>query len=220
MKSRCMVILGIVFIVRAATLYGDGLNANGDWQAWYDVGASATSGVWKLKVEDEIRAGNNLRDLYYNHIDVGLTRTTLSWLDFGANFRQIEEKKNGTWETENRPYLCGILKWGLCNWSFTDRNRLEYRNIENAIDRWRYCNMLTVYPPIAMLDGAIKPYVADEMYEDLDGNGFEENRAYIGTECKFVDWLKGSIAYMWLAKYKSTEWVSSNVINLKLEALF
>ncbi len=220
LKLRQMGMLGLAALAGAAALHGDGLNAEGDWQAWYGMACSARSGKWKLKVEDEIRAGDDLRLMYYNHLDFGLTRSMLSWLDLGASFRVIEEKKNGAWEVENRPYVDASLKWRLGGWDFNDRNRLEYRELENAPNRWRYRNKLTVYPPIAGLDGRIKPYAADEIYQDLSGKGFERNRVYLGSECRLTEWLKGDLYYLWQASYQGEEWVDVNIIGLKVEARF
>jgi hypothetical protein len=169
---------------------------------------------------EEIRSGNDFHNVYYNHLDVGLSRSVTSWLDFGVNFRQIEEKKKGEWVEENRPYVNGILKWKIGDWSFSDRNRVEFRNLEGSEDRWRYRNWLTVYPPFKLFGGNVKPYIADEIYEDLNGNNMERNRIYAGAECKLADWLKSDVFYIYQSSYKSMEWLDINVISVKFEVTF
>jgi hypothetical protein len=220
MRSIGNLMVGIVVMGIAANVYAGGLNEEGDWQGWYVAGTSVKSGEWKLKVEEEIRSGNDLHNVYYSHLDVGMTRSVTSWLDFGANFRQIQEKKKGEWETENRPYVNGILKWNIGDWSFFDRNRLEFRDLQSSEDRWRYRNRFTIYPPCKLLGKNIKPYIADEIYEDLNGNNLERNRVYAGAECKLADWLKSDIFYIWQSSYKNMEWLDINVISVKFEVTF
>lgn len=219
MNVRSMVVLAGAVAV-AANVYGGGLNTEGDWQVWYGLGTSTKIGEWKLKLEDEVRSGDDMKDTFYNHVEFGVSRGVKSWLDLGLNYRYIQEKKKGEWETENRPHVNATFKWKLGDWAFSDRNRLEYRDLENSADAWRYRNKLTVYPPFKLFGEKFKPYVADEVYEDLQGNDIERNRVYVGAEYKFADWLKSDLFYIWQSSYKDGEWVDINVVNLKLEVIF
>ncbi|MDD4870898.1 MAG: DUF2490 domain-containing protein [Kiritimatiellae bacterium] len=220
MRSVGKLMVGIAAVGIAVNVYAGGLNEEGDWQGWYIAGTSMKSGEWKLKADEEIRTGNYLHNVYYNHIDIGISRTVTKWLDLGANFRQVHEKKKGVWETEYRPHVNGTLKWKLGNWSFSDRNRLEFRDLQSSEDKWRYRNRLTIYPPVKLFGGNIKPYIADEIYEDLSGNNLDRNRVYAGAECKLADWLKSDVFYIWQSSYKDREWLDINVISVKFEVTF
>jgi hypothetical protein len=220
MKLVGRLLVGMLAATVAANVRGSDLGEDGDWQTWYTAGVSMKSGAWKLKTEGEIRAGGDARQIYYSHVEVALCRTITSWLDLSMNYRQIEEKKSEEWEKESRPHLNATLKWKIGNWSFSDRNRIEFRDMDESEDTWRYRNKLTVYPPFRLFGENVKPYVADEIYEDMHGSNLNRNRVYAGAECKFAEWLKGDICYFMQSSYKSAEWTELNIVNVKLEVTF
>ncbi len=210
-----MAVLGVAAAANAVDL-----NEDSDWQGWYGIGASMKSGEWKLKVAEEIRTGNDMHNVYYNHMDVGLSRPATSWLDLGVNFRHVEEKKKGEWLDEYRPYVDGKLKCKIGGWAFSDRNRFEFRDLEGSDDKWRYRNKLTAYLPFKLFGENVKPYIADEIYQDMSGKDMERNRVYAGAECKFASWLKGDIFYIYQSSYKNREWLDINVVSFLFEITF
>lgn len=212
--------MAVVFAGLLTAAQGRSLNEDGDFQGWYTFGVSSSSKGWKLKFEEEFRGGNDWHNLYYNHLDAGVSRSLCPWFEAGINYRQVEEIKNGEWTKENRPHLNGTFKWAAGNWTFSDRNRFEFRDFETGQDKWRYRNRFTTYFPITFCEGKIRPYLSDEIFVDLHGDGLGCNRLFAGIEWKLLDWLKTDICYFWNSNYKNMDWVEMHVIQLKCELVF
>jgi len=66
----------------------------------------------------------------------------------------------------------------------------------------------------------IQPYVADEVFIDLDGDDFNRNRAYAGFSLKIFKNLKGEIFYLWQNSKKSGNWNDINVLGTKIKLSF
>ena len=174
----------------------------------------------KIKVEEELRFGDNISELYYTHTDGGLTYGVNDNLDLGINYRQVFVKIKGEWKEEYRPHANATLKWVGQDLKFSDRSRLEFRMPEGEDDRWRYRNKLSVKFPWKWTDLDIQPYVADEVFIDFDGEKLNRNRLYAGFQMKLIEHLKADIFYLWQASEKSDKWTSYNVIGIKLKAFF
>lgn len=84
----------------------------------------------------------------------------------------------GVFEQEHRAELEPTVHWGWGSLSFNDRSRLEYRYRPRGT-RWRYRNQVRVsYQAPGASWG---PYLGDEGFWDLSGEGFSENRAVAGV---------------------------------------
>jgi len=217
---KCGALTVTLLTVMLANVSARDLNSDGDFQNWYTFGVSSTSKGWRLRFEDEMHIGNDWHKFYYNYMDLGLGRTLYPCLFASINYRQVDEIKSGEWTKENRPHINGILKWTIGSWSFTDRNRMEFRDFESGQDKWRYRNRFTAYFPVKFFDGRIRPYYSNEMFVDLHGDGLLTDRSYAGLEWKAADWLKTDISYFWNSSYKGSEWCELHVIQLKCDLMF
>lgn len=196
---------------------------SGDWQLWNTESVEAKlSKRWKVKVEEELRFGDNLSEIYYMHTDGGLTLKVTDGLDLGINYRQIYEKKESSkWEDENRPHANAIFSWLWKNFKFTDGNRLEYRIRDGKSDAWRYRNKLTVKAPWKWTSLEAQPYLADEIFVDFYGEKLNRNRLYAGIESKLFEHLKADIFYLWqTSKKKPDKWTDYNILGIKIKAVF
>lgn len=200
--------------------YASEPGGDGDWQSWCAAGVAGKAGSLKWKLEEEIYIGDEISQLYHYHTDAGIARSLASWFDLGLNFREIREEKKGGWKNEARPHLNGTFKWSLAAWQFSDRNRLEYRNIEDSVDRWRYRNQLSLMPPVKLWDSRLQPYVADEVFIDLHGDDFNENRAYAGFTVRPAKYLAADLCYFWQTREKTDGWVDANIIRSVLTVTF
>jgi hypothetical protein len=194
---------------------------NGDFQLWNTESVEGKlDDRLKVKVEQELRFGDNISELYYTHTDGGFTYNVTEGLDLGLNYRQVFEKKNGEWKEEARPHANATVKWSWQDLKFSNRGRLELRCPEDKSDVWRYRNKLTVSFPWKWTDYDIQPYVADEIFVDFHGDKLNRNRLYVGVKMKLIEHLKADLFYLWQASESSNKWTHYNVIGVKLGLVF
>ena len=102
----------------------------------------------------------------------------------------------------------------------SDRNRFEYRIRSKRNDVWRYRNSLTLKLPFKWTGFKIQPYVAEEIFVDLDKGDLERNRVYNGLEAKLMEHLNLEIYYLWQRTKSAGDWIDINVIGSKLKFVF
>ncbi|HED10957.1 MAG TPA: DUF2490 domain-containing protein [Caldithrix abyssi] len=194
---------------------------SGDQQLWNTESIEGgLSSLWKVKLEEEFRFGNNASDLYYTHTDMGVTYKLTTHLSLGVNFREIFEKKNGVLIEENRPHVNAIVKWKWLDFKLSDRSRLEYRILKNKANSWRYRNKLGLVYPAKWSAMEIQPYLADEIFIDFAAAEYNRNRLYAGFKARLSDKLGTDIFYLWQSSKKNDSWVNFNIVGLKLKVVF
>ncbi|MHC4396513.1 MAG: DUF2490 domain-containing protein [Planctomycetota bacterium] len=197
-KNRNYVIVAAVFVLLTSGICF--ASDDNDFQYWSAAGFSFDLDKdWKAVVTQELRIGESAGNLYYEHTEIGLVYSGLAdWLDVGFDYRQISETDSaGVWRDEHRPQLNVTLKGKLCGLDLADRSRLEYRDRENKTDLWRYRNKLTLKLPMELTPLKLKPYIADEIFIDLNEVGYNKNRIYAGFSFDLTENLKGAIFYLW-----------------------
>ena len=154
---------------------------------------------WKTTFQQEMHFGNDGGHLFYQHYDLGLVYKGLGdWIDVGFNFRKgFKEDSTDDWTQENRTHLNVTLKDKIGDIDISTRSRLEFRNFENKEDLWRYRNKVTFKFPWELTPLKLKPYVADEIFINLDDRGFIANRVYGGVTFNLLKNVKTAIYYVW-----------------------
>ncbi|HIE05491.1 MAG TPA: DUF2490 domain-containing protein [bacterium (Candidatus Stahlbacteria)] len=195
--------------------------AFGDWQFWNTESIEGKLAEnWKVKLEEEFRFTDGIKEFYYHHTDGSLTYRLTDWFYPGLNYRQIYEKKDGEWEEEKRPHFSGTFKWKWQDFKFKDRNRFEYRIRKEKNDVWRYRNKLSLIFPIRWTKLMIQPYLADEVFINLENAEFSRNRLYAGINLRFFSHLKTVIFYLWQTSNKDSGWIDYNIVGAKLKVEF
>ena len=197
--------------------------SDGDFQFWSITAASVdVHKDWTAAVEEHIKFGNNAGNLYYHHTDLGFTYEGLAdWIDLGFNYKQVFlELPDDHWNRENRPHLNITFKGRLGTLDFSDRSRFEYRDIEHFDDFWRYTNKLEVNLPLEFTRFKFRPYVADQVYINLDGRGFEKNRIYTGVSFELSQDVESELFYVWQSKKSLGQWHYLSALGLHLKICF
>lgn len=217
----------VFFVVTAMTVLLSGevcfASDDGDFQYWSKAGVSFDIDKdWEFTFEEEFRFGDDAGDFYHHHSDFGFVyKNFTDWMDLGFNYRQVFEKDSkGKWRRENRPHLNVTLKGKLFGLDLSNRSRLEYRDRENKKDIWRYRNKLTVKLPLELTELKLQPYLADEVFINLDKEGYNRNRLYGGVSFKLSKNIKGDIYYLWQSSESSGGWNDINVIGTQLKFQF
>ena len=216
-----IIIIGLGACLYLALTLSVSAFSDGDLQLWNtdSIEAKITKNL-KVKVEEELRFGDNISEIYYTHIDGGFAYNVTEGLALGVNYRQVCEKKKGKWKEENRPHVNGTLKWRWQDIKFSDRSRLELRIPEDKSDKWRYRNKLTVTFPWKWTQFDIQPYVADEIFIDFHGEKLNRNRLYGGIKMKLIEHLKAELFYLWQSSEDDDDWIDWNVIGIKAKLVF
>jgi hypothetical protein len=196
---------------------------NTGFQWWPAVGVSCKiNDKWKFEFEQEERLSDDASNMYYEHSDFGFVYSGLGeWIDLGFNYRQVYQKDSaGEYQYENRPHFNVTFKGKLRGWDVSDRSRIEYRNIQNGDDSWRYRNKIAVKFPIELTDLKLQPYVANEAFITFDPDDFAKNRFYTGFTFKLTKNIKTDIYHMWQATKTSSGWDDASVLGTKLIFIF
>ncbi|MDD5496386.1 MAG: DUF2490 domain-containing protein, partial [Candidatus Omnitrophica bacterium] len=194
---------------------------DGDFQIWHTENQDVKLNKgFKLGLEEEFRFGDSASELYYQHYDFGLAYDVNKYLTVSGNYRQIWELEKGEFEPEYRPHLNASLKYELWGFKLEDRNRLEYRAFDSKSGSMRYRNKFTVKYPFKIKDFELEPYVADEIFANLDTVAFKRNRLYAGLGVKLIKNVKADVYYLLQSSKKSGHWTNINALGLKLKISF
>ncbi|MFC1809343.1 DUF2490 domain-containing protein, partial [Candidatus Omnitrophota bacterium] len=219
MKVIAMVIItGFLFSGTPSVAFDDG-----DFQQWSTISVTyKVNDDWKVTGEQEVRWGDDWDDFYYTHTDLGIVYGGVAdWLDLGVNYREVYEEKSKNFVFENRPHFNVTLKTDIEGWALSDRSRLEYRDKETDNNGWRYRNKLTLKAPFKLTKFEIRPYVADEVFVDLDAGDLNRNRVYGGVGCKLMEHVGAELYYLWQASENSSgDWVDYHALGAKLKFSF
>ncbi len=151
--------------------------------------------VLKHKINDkfdlfftpEFRAKNDMGNIYYYQWRLGSTFHAHKYLDLATAYRYIQTKdSSGEWSNNDTHYieLIAIPKTKFAGFDLSDANKIEYRFIENARDRWFYRNLITVAYPAKIFAFEFTPYVSNEIYYDFEIDKMKQNWVTIGANKK------------------------------------
>jgi len=217
MKKIGIMLLGLVLLsIAKVNAYDDG-----DFQVWNtDVEELKINKDSKIALEEEFRWGDNSKEFYYHHYDVGFFYNLKKYLNIGGGYRHIYELKKGKFKLENEPYVTATLLWDLLGVKLEDRNRMEYRHFDWQADSWRYRNKFTVKIPWKFTKLEIQPYLADEIFLDFQNKAFSRNRFYSGLTANLTKNLKTEIYYLLQSSRSVNNWVEANVLGTKVKLAF
>ncbi len=135
----------------------------------------------------EFRAKNDMGNIYYYQWRLGSTFHAHKYLDLAAAYRYIQtQDASGDWSNKDTQYieLIATPKTKLAGFNLSDANKIEYRFIENAPDRWVYRNLITVAYPAKISGFEFTPYVSNEIYYDFEIDKMNQNWVTIGANKK------------------------------------
>lgn len=175
-----------------------------------------------IRVEEELKFGDDASDFYYYHTDVGVLFKAHPNVDLSLNYRHIDEKKDrgADWVEEHRPHGNVTFKGKAGGFSIEQRNRFEFRVRDHRDDIWRYRNRVLVARPLKIGGIEFTPYVSEEAFIDTDLGDFNQFRTAAGVKKKFGDHVQADVFYLWQAVESSTEWTDTHFAGLGLGYVF
>ncbi len=173
-----------------------------------------------LLLEAEFAFKNRARNFFYQHSEVGVEYSAAPWLDLELDYRQIQEKEDGQWITENRPFINAKIKGNLNDLQAYNRSRLEYRMIHAQDDYWRYRNETCLRYPVPGTNKKLKAFFRDDVFLDLAINRFNKNKIETGFVFGPVKNLKVEIFFIKESCPGKEKWQDTNGVGSKIKFEF
>jgi hypothetical protein len=95
------------------------------------------------------------------------------------------------------------------------RSRLEYRIKQDKDPVFRNRDMVTIKFGQGFTALNIVPYIADEIFYDLENKKLNRNRAYVGITIKSVPYLSPTVYLMKQSDFKEHRWNSFLILGFK-----
>lgn len=220
-------LLALCFLVLAAAIPLNAFAADledGDVQFWNIARADKKiSSDWKVSVSEETRYGNGCSWIYYEYSDAGLIYSGLAkWLELSFYFRHGYFRNTGDkWYQEERPMINITPKMELFGFQIADRNRFEYRMINNLEDYVEYRNKITVFAPLKLTALEIQPFFENEPFYSFLKEQWVSNELTAGFVFKLIKELSVEIFYRSKSsRVKGDKWKDYNVIGTGLKCAF
>lgn len=212
-----LIILSFLLLCHAISF----AQGDGDWQLWaQETITGKLSDAWSVEGKQEFRFCYNMKEFTSNRTAIGIQYALADWVFLGLNYKQIFDQKEGAWQEENRPQFDIKFKWNIILAEFENRNRLEYRVVDDTQESWRYRNRLTIAPDAKWTRMQFQPYVADEIFVDFEEDELSRNRLYIGFKAQWMKHIKSSLYYLWQSSKKGGDWIDFNVIGVDMKFAF
>lgn len=198
-------------------------SAEGDFEYWAK--ASLLIPIdehWAFNFEEKLTFGDDGGRLDDHQVDYCFNYSGLAdWLILGFGYKQQFNKAGDDWDVENRPLLNVTVKTKHSGWAAASRSRFEYRIPEEGDESWRYRNKVAVTPPWTLTPWKIQPYVADEIFVNLDEGDFNQQRLYGGFFIPLHEKIRLELFYFWkLDEQDDGDWHDTNVVGSFIYFLF
>lgn len=140
-------------------------------------------------------------------------------VSLGAGYWLERKEADGSWTSENRLLLPLIIGWTAKPWLFQLRNQLEYRDLEDDQDRWRFRERITVKWPVQVGQLSVVPFASEEVFYDFTVERMNQNRAAVGLS---VPWGKHMTWTMYYANKadRDGDWSTVNVLGTEVALKF
>lgn len=192
---------------------------DGDLHNWTDLYViNKFNDQFAVRVEEELKFGDDMSDFYYYHTDVGLIFRANPHVDLTLNYRHSDEKKDrgAEWVEETRPHGNVIFRHQAGAFQLEQRNRFEFRIRDHRDDIWRYRGRILVAHPLHVGAFECTPYVSEEAFIDTDLGDFNQFRTAAGVKKKLGAHVQADVFYLWQAVESSTEWTDTHFAGLAL----
>ncbi len=170
--------------------------------------------IYTLSMEGDFRSFNLAEQLKYYHGDIGISFQVLSNFMLSVNFREVFEWK-GVWKQEHRPHGTVSTKMQFGSLGISARSRFEYRMKQDKDPVIRNRDLVSIkfgkeFTPLKLV-----PYIADEIFYDMEESELNRNRFYVGMEIKCISFVKTVIYFLQQKDLKNEAWEPTNVVGMK-----
>jgi len=176
---------------------------------------------WQFKFAQKFGFTDEARRLDHQMQDYGVVYSGLAdWLDLDFTIKQKACKEGDDWDRETRPLLNVTIKSTLFGCSLSNRSRIAYRDFEDDDDVWWFRHKIAVKPPVTFTPLEIQPYVAEEIFIQLDDEDFNGNRVYGGLYIPLHEQIRLELFYAWHLSEEEDSWHDTNILGSYIRFAF
>lgn len=147
----------------------------------------------------------------YMQTDIILYYNFTKHFTFGAALRNAYIYSDEKWVAEITPQLYGVYKTSFKDITVNFSNRFDYRTFDTVEKQSRYRNKLTIVSPVSLVKFGLRPYIAEEMFVKLNGDGFYNYRLFGGMYLFNIRFLKVDLFYCYNKYEWNNAWTHQNV---------
>jgi hypothetical protein len=205
----------IIFVLYYSLLWAEN---NGDWQ-YRALGSinKSLSNNWRVQIGYQSHFGKAGTDhkLFKNITDLSLWYLVNKNLIVSIDYKQEYTRENEDWLIERRPHVNLRVRWEWLKLLFEDKSRIELRYFENSAFESRYRNRLWIRFPLQYFNLSIQPYVANEIFFNLNADGFNRNRIYLGLMVR-INKIQPEVVGFWQITDEQVDWIQEFVLAFRL----
>ncbi len=191
-----------------------------DNQYWTNIGITKTlSPKYKLDFSEEIKWGNDYSEMYLHRTDLNLGINISRKLLVAFAIKQINIKSQ-VWNQITSSYIDVQFTLGNKKLQFKDRNRFEYQMRKGGRNIYRYRNKGTISTNIALFNKNWTPYIADEIFYDINIDILKFNRFYTGVQFMLSKRIKTDLFYLLEHKKNWSSYMTHHILGTTLRFQF
>lgn len=164
---------------------------------------------WYLSSRNLLTTRDGFDDLFFGYIDLNLGYKLSKQWSVDGGYRHAWLEIGEDWRDEYRPSASLNYRTKLGDWSFSNRNRLEYRMFETsspAPDRFRYRNETRLIAPWEFGLHDARFFVEEEFFYEFTDAGFNFNWFTYGLRWKIRDGVIVKLGHRWQAFKFGENW--------------
>ena len=179
------------------------------------------TGDWRFQFDQTSGFTDEARRLDHQQQDYGFTYSGLAdWLNVGFGVKQTSDKERDDWDRETRTLLNVTVKSTLFGCSLSNRSRIAYRDFEDDDDVRRFRHKIAVKSPMTFSPPKIQPYVAEEIFVQLDDEDFNGNRVYGGLYIPPHEQIRLELFCAWHLNEEEDSWHDTNLLGSYIRFAF
>jgi len=166
-------------------------------------------GNWYLSSRNLLTTRKGFDDFFFAYLDLNIGYELGGGWALEGGYRHAWLEINSGWRDESRPSAILSYRTKLGEWSFSNRNRLEYRMFERgslARDRIRFRNETRFIAPWEFGSLHAKFFVEEEFFYEFTDAGFDFNWFTYGFRWKLRDGVVFKLGHRWQASKFGDEW--------------
>jgi len=194
---------------------------DGDWQIWSTAAVQGKiSPLWTVKLNEQFRIGTQASEIYYQHVQTDVIFQARPWLALNLTYRHIHMKVAGEWHQEKRPIIGATISWSRSIYRVDNSQKVE-RHLRDWTDNgWSYRNKLSLTLGSNWTRFNLEPYLADEIFVDLEEGDIYLNRVFAGTKLHLIKQFYADLFFLWQSSKAPISWTDFYILGGTLNLRF